>query len=585
MTIYAPTAHYRAFHKTVGAGADTPAAMMADIELVWGSDAFLAELATLGIVNVVISDTAPGDTTAVWVDPAGGGSTDQTTAAATVSIYNNDTTAWETATPALFGKLICAYCTGTGTYANPTPPTVTDDNTAGYLVGDHWIDTSVPIIYTLADASTGAAKWLLEGDSIAVVPTGTVDAITTTGTIGTRLKTGQMLSFIAAGSNTGPVTIDGVAVVKGGANPLVAGDIRGGLPVEIIFDGANYQLLQPGLRFEVATLADIPATPRIGALYYVQTNPNGVPCEYVYNGTALVIQARQRLDSAITLHVETTGNDTTGDGTAALPFLTINAAHNYARNFSVTDSGSIVIELGSGTHAPAAPTFSMQHPDSGHITIRGQGAGTTVLRQTLYASSNTALSVEELTIDRTTDPIYSGVQTYPSSHAVLSNCVVMVAGGNHGVMARAGSSIYIYYTDVTSTAAAGSGLACVMSTESSYIEMYDCTLTGGDAGIRVFNNGTVSAGNLSIVNSDKGVWSQNGSTFRSSVAPVTFTGVTTAEFLADENGFIDVTDVAPVSGYRLTATGNSYIAANNVAGVVYSPAYGVVGNANSYIGV
>jgi len=41
------------------------------------------------------------------------------------------------------------------------PPAVGDDDTAGFREGDRWLDTAASIIYTLHDASTGAAVWLV----------------------------------------------------------------------------------------------------------------------------------------------------------------------------------------------------------------------------------------------------------------------------------------------------------------------------------------------------------------------------------------------------------------------------------------
>ena len=43
--------------------------------------------------------------------------------------------------------------------AATTPPSVTDDSTAGYSVGSKWINTTTDLVYTCTDASAGAANW------------------------------------------------------------------------------------------------------------------------------------------------------------------------------------------------------------------------------------------------------------------------------------------------------------------------------------------------------------------------------------------------------------------------------------------
>jgi len=80
---------------------------------------------------------------------------------------------------------------------------------------------------------------------------GTVDAITVTGDIQT-LQTGQFLRFVAAGDNaTTTPTLNWNSlgaknikkIVSGSATNLVAGDIRSGEYVDLIYDGTQFILL------------------------------------------------------------------------------------------------------------------------------------------------------------------------------------------------------------------------------------------------------------------------------------------------------------------------------------------------------
>ena len=45
-------------------------------------------------------------------------------------------------------------------FINPTDPSATDDASKGYIVGMRWINSVTEALFSLIDATTGAAKWL-----------------------------------------------------------------------------------------------------------------------------------------------------------------------------------------------------------------------------------------------------------------------------------------------------------------------------------------------------------------------------------------------------------------------------------------
>ena len=55
-------------------------------------------------------------------------------------------------------------------YLKTAPPTVNDDSSAGYLVGDTWLDETNDKIYQAIDVSIGAAVWLELGGGGDIVP-------------------------------------------------------------------------------------------------------------------------------------------------------------------------------------------------------------------------------------------------------------------------------------------------------------------------------------------------------------------------------------------------------------------------------
>jgi len=77
------------------------------------------------------------------------------------------------------------------------------------------------------------------------------DTITAIASLGmSSYATGQRFSFIAAGTNTGATTINinsigDKSVTKAGSTALAAGDITSGTAYEIVYDGTQFQLINP----------------------------------------------------------------------------------------------------------------------------------------------------------------------------------------------------------------------------------------------------------------------------------------------------------------------------------------------------
>lgn len=68
MTVYTPKTNYRLFMRDIAGITDFPT-FMAKVEAIWGLDGFLSDFHETGIFNTIISDTAPTDKTAIWIDP------------------------------------------------------------------------------------------------------------------------------------------------------------------------------------------------------------------------------------------------------------------------------------------------------------------------------------------------------------------------------------------------------------------------------------------------------------------------------------------------------------------------------------
>lgn len=94
-----------------------------------------------------------------------------------------------------------------------------------------------------------ASAGQVQDGSLNLLTVSGTDTITATTTPAfTAYKAGMFFSFVAAGANTGAVTlnINGLgakAVTKNGATPLAAGDIPSASAVSLIYDGTQFQVL------------------------------------------------------------------------------------------------------------------------------------------------------------------------------------------------------------------------------------------------------------------------------------------------------------------------------------------------------
>ena len=77
------------------------------------------------------------------------------------------------------------------------------------------------------------------------------------------------------------------------------------------------------------------------------------------------------IDSDVTLYLETTGNDTTGDGSSGDPWLTLDKALTYLSDKSIATDATVTIQFGDGTHTRTA-TDIVNHPNGDRINIVGE---------------------------------------------------------------------------------------------------------------------------------------------------------------------------------------------------------------------
>lgn len=76
------------------------------------------------------------------------------------------------------------------------------------------------------------------------------------------------------------------------------------------------------------------------------------------------------ISSNTTYYIATTGNDTTGDGTANSPWATISKAYDYLADKRIDADAYVTFQLADGTYTFTS-TVNVNHPDSNKITVTG----------------------------------------------------------------------------------------------------------------------------------------------------------------------------------------------------------------------
>ena len=198
----------------------------------------------------------------------------------------------------------------------------------------------------------------------------------------TALAAGQVFRFVAAATNTGGVTINinsigAKAITKNGTTALGAGDILINAIVEVIYDGTQFQLLNP-------VINSIPTGVITMWSGTIATIPSGW---LLCNGSSGTPDLRNRFivgayqDTAGVAYTTITGADTQTGGSKDA----INVSHTH----TVNDSGhshTITQIIGQGGSVGSSAGFTGNAPA---ITITGTNSATTGITIASAGSSGT----------------------------------------------------------------------------------------------------------------------------------------------------------------------------------------------------
>jgi hypothetical protein len=379
----------------------------------------------------------------------------------------------------------------------------------------------IPVTLPNVPSGVQSGQWLYGVD------TGAVNAMVANVTpIPSQLVPGMTVHIRAANTNTGAVTLalNGLgasAIHRANGAALSAGDINAGMVVELIWDGASWQIANyfgftsnttnnNTYVLSIPYAADSSATPNsiivapnpaITSLAAPQelivklantvtgattitvnsmaavpvVRPDGTPLQandafagemlwLIYNGSAfqLCVKASSDLiDTAVTYTVHGAGAN----------FTDLNAAFEYLSKFKITHNGSVTLQLAAGTFSYTTNVF-MDHPQNHRIAIKGAtmlAAMPTTIGS--YATSGFATR----TTDNTTN-----IAMLRTKFATEIDLVGGVVWAVDNVM-LADIDAILFVGDNTSTNGPGNGLLLGCGAQSNN------PISGGTSGLAFYN--------------------------------------------------------------------------------------------------
>ena len=234
-----------------------------------------------------------------------------------------------------------------------------------------------------------------------------------------------------------------------------------------------------------------------GGLTPVETNPNTLR-------DAIIGKQRQVLAANATYYVDIAGNDTTGNGTNATPWRTLQFAYNYVINKIDAAGYTVNIQLKTaGTYAPVSMTW----PIRGQLCITGDKLNPrnyiikNTSGQAVYCSQGVTLLLQGVSVEATGT---AGQYTNNGfGIAAITGAIIYIDAVAFGVCSQgqifAGSNGLIYPGNGTSTANIiyGASPFFIQASIAGSVTLAQTTLTF--TGVPNYSTSFINSGNLGYV--------------------------------------------------------------------------------------
>jgi hypothetical protein len=215
-----------------------------------------------------------------------------------------------------------------------------------------------------------------------------------------------------------------------------------------------------------------------------------------------------RIAADTTIHVSTTGNDTTGDGSSGAPFATPHKALEHLADFRIAPGVTATVQLAAGTYTDLA-SIVPQLVYGAQVIIKGAGLSQTILRFTGDGlAPRSAINIEDCALEANTTGTGTGISltspyrvgvanvklsnfskgSYIANGGQFSASGLEVVGCDTGLQGDTGAQLLVPSAVITST----TGTAIYLS-GNCFAAASSVSIDGATDGIRSLSNSFCNA--------------------------------------------------------------------------------------------